>query len=72
MLRVILDTNIYGKLIEEKRVDEVIAKIKDDESFKIYGFQPIRKELRDIPKTSKLGKLNKRNRQSKQRMRMIL
>ena len=61
MLRVIFDTNIYGKLIEENRIQEITAKIKSDEKFKVYGFQPIRKELRDTPKTSKLGKLSKRN-----------
>lgn len=61
MLRVIFDTNIYGKLIEEVNTPDIIAKIKNDENFKVYGFQPIRKELRDTPKTSKLGKLSRRN-----------
>ena len=61
MLRVIFDTNIYGKLIEEKYFEEISTKIKEDKEFKVYGSQIIRKELRDTPKTSKLGKLNKRN-----------
>ena len=58
---VIFDTNIYGKLIEEKNVNEISNKIKNDKNFIVYGFQPIRKELRDTPKTSKLGKLSRRN-----------
>jgi len=61
MLRVIFDTNIYGKLIEEKKIQEVSNKIKDDKNFIVYGFQPIRKELRDTLKTNKLGKLSRRN-----------
>ncbi len=61
MLRVIFDTNIYGKLIEEDNFGEVATKIKTDVEFKIYGFQQIRRELRDTPKASKLGRLSKRN-----------
>lgn len=61
MLRVIFDTNIYGKLIVEKRIEEISNKIKNDKDFIVYGFQPIRKELRDTPKSSKLGKLSRRN-----------
>lgn len=54
MLRVIFDTNIYGKLIEEEKFEHIVTKIKEDPQFKVYGFQPIRKELRDVPKESKL------------------
>jgi hypothetical protein len=61
MLRVIFDTNIYGKLIEERDFEQITTKIKEDNSFKVYGFQVIRKELRNTPKTSKLGKFSKRN-----------
>ena len=61
MLRVIFDTNIYGKLIEEERVNEIREKIREDKEFVIYGFQPVRKELRDTPKTSRLGRLSTRN-----------
>lgn len=61
MLRVIFDTNIYGKLIEEEQFNVVRSTIKNDKGFIIYGFQPIRKELRDTPKNEKLGKLGKRN-----------
>ncbi len=61
MLRVLMDTNIYGKLIEEKTFGELTTQIRDDPEFKIYGFSIIRKELRDTPKTAKLGKFSKRN-----------
>lgn len=61
MLRVIFDTNIYGKIIEEEDFEEIATKIKNDEKFKVYGFQIIRKELRDTPKTSKLGRFSRRN-----------
>ena len=61
MLRVIFDTNIYGKIVEEKNFEEIATKIRNDGNFKVYGFQLIRKELRSTPKTEKLGKLSKRN-----------
>jgi hypothetical protein len=61
MLRVIFDTNIYGKLIEEEKFAEIATKIKNDKDFKVYGFGAIRKELRDTPKTSKLGRFSRRN-----------
>lgn len=61
MLRVIFDTNIYGKIIEENNFEEIATQIKNDEDFKVYGFQPIRKELRDTPTTSRLGRFNRRN-----------
>ena len=32
-----------------------------DSEFVIYGFKPVRKELRNTPKTSKLGRLSQRN-----------
>jgi hypothetical protein len=32
-----------------------------DSKFVVYGFKPIRKELRDTPKTEKLGRLGTRN-----------
>lgn len=61
MLRVIFDTNIYGKIVDEKDFESIATKIKTDDDFKVYGFDLIRKELRDTPKTEKLGKLSKRN-----------
>lgn len=61
MLRVIFDTNIYGLLIKEPKVNTVREKILADSNFVVYGFKPIRKELRDTPKNEKLGKVSKRN-----------
>ncbi len=61
MLRIIFDTNIYGKIIEEENFEQIATKIKSDVNFKVYGYSPIRKELRDTPKSSRLGKLNRRN-----------
>ncbi len=61
MLRVIMDTNIYGRLVEEENFREIATKIKNDPDFKVYGFGLIRKELRDTPKTSKLGRFSRRN-----------
>ena len=56
MLRVIFDTNIYGLLIKEKDADELEKKIKEDKGFVVYGYQPIRQEIREIPKVTKLSK----------------
>ena len=53
MLRVIFDTNIYCFLIKEKDIDELERKIKEDKEFIIYGYKPIRNEIRSIPKTTK-------------------
>lgn len=61
MLRVVFDTNIYGKIADEKDFESIATKIKTDDNFKVYGFELIRKELRDTPKTEKLRKLSKRN-----------
>ena len=49
MKRVILDTNIYGKVIEKGDVDFVLNKLPNS-SILIYGSDLIRKELRDTPK----------------------
>jgi hypothetical protein len=47
MLRVIFDTNVYGKLIEEDTFADIKDQIRDDKEFIVYGFKPVRKELRD-------------------------
>jgi len=61
MLRVIFDTNIYGLLIKEGKIEVIGKKIADDTDFIVYGFRPIRKELRDTPKDVKLERLSTRN-----------
>jgi len=55
MLRVIFDTNVYGFLIKEPDAFDIERRIANDKNFIVYGFQPIRKEIRDIPKATKLS-----------------
>jgi len=61
MLRVIFDTNIYSFLVKDKNVELLTTKILTDKDFLVYGYKPIRDELREVPKHLKLGKLNQRN-----------
>ena len=56
MLRVIFDTNIYGHLLNENDADELNKAITQDKEFIVYGYGPIRKEIRAIPKITKLSK----------------
>src|SRR3989344_7827550 len=56
MLRVIFDTNIYGFLIKERDAVELENRIKEDKEFIVYGYKPIRNEIRAIPKITKLSK----------------
>ena len=56
MLRVLFDTNVYGHLITEKDLIEIQKKIKEDKEFKVYGYKPIRNEIRAIPKITKQSK----------------
>ncbi len=55
MLRIILDTNIYGFLIKEKNIDDLNKKLKENKDLKIFGYKVIKEELRDVPKKQKLG-----------------
>lgn len=61
MLRVIFDTNIYGLLIKEEKIERIRDELLKDSNFVICGFGLVRKELRDTPKNEKLGRLSKRN-----------
>ena len=56
MLRVIFDTNIYGKLLEEPDTEEIEKRINEEKDFVVYSFPLIRKELRNIPKTTKASR----------------
>ncbi len=47
-LRLLLDTNIYGKIFEQEDED-LIPQIVESNKILIYGFTLIRKELRNIP-----------------------
>jgi len=56
MLRVIFDTNIYGLLVKEKDAIEIESSIVKDKEFIVYSYKPIRQELRNIPRVTKLSK----------------
>jgi hypothetical protein len=59
MLRVIFDTNIYGRLAIEPDGKKIEDRILSEKDFIVYGYSPIRKELRKIPKTTKLSRRNR-------------
>lgn len=56
MLRVLLDTNIYGNLLEEADAEEIEQRIKEEKDFIIYNFPLIRKEIRNIPKLTEASR----------------
>lgn len=50
MLHVLFDTNIYGKVFQDKDGLELVQRIKTDPAFLIHNFRLIRNELRKVPK----------------------
>ena len=54
MRRVLLDTNIYGLIVKKKEIDLIKSAFECKKNVLIYGFDIIRKELRDVPKKLKL------------------
>ncbi|MEW6063455.1 MAG: PIN domain-containing protein [Nanoarchaeota archaeon] len=56
MKRLLLDTNIYGELVIDQNFEAIIKKIKTSDSIRIYGSKVIRDELRNTPKSMKIGK----------------
>lgn len=56
MLRVLFDTNIYGNLLEEPDTLQIEDKIHQEKEFIVYNYPLIRKELRNIPKTTKASR----------------
>ncbi len=51
MLHVILDTNIYGKILDDKEYGGKLSeKLKKDPSILVHNFRLIRQELRGAPK----------------------
>ncbi|MBI5072388.1 hypothetical protein HZA99_01070 [Candidatus Woesearchaeota archaeon] len=60
MKRVLMDTNIYGRLIEDPLFLEVFSKVVPHD-FVVYGTPLIRKELREIPTSLKIEEKSKRN-----------
>ncbi len=59
MLRVIFDTNIYGRLASEPDGLTLEERIRNEKYFIVYGYAPIRQEIRNIPKSSKLSQRNR-------------
>ncbi|MDO8460524.1 MAG: hypothetical protein Q7S74_05420 [Nanoarchaeota archaeon] len=49
MSNVILDTNIYGRFIEDDEGIMLVDKIVRDDKFVIHNFRLIRDELRNVP-----------------------
>jgi len=56
MKRVILDTNIYGRIVDMEQVEEVRELAEKRRDIIIYGFDIIRKELRNTPRDMTIGK----------------
>ena len=50
MKRILLDTSVYGKLIEEDGVRRLVETRLKLNEYVVYGSQTIRKELRDTPR----------------------
>ena len=59
MKRELLDSNIYGKIIEKMEVDFVLNNLPKS-GIVVYGIDIIRKELRDTPKEKIIVSENKR------------
>lgn len=59
MRRVLLDTSVYGKLIEDEETIKLISK-KVPSEFVIYGLKIVRDELRKTSTTVKFAGRNKR------------
>lgn len=60
MLRVLLDTSVYGELILDSNVLEKTENSVAISRIRVYGNKIIRNELRDTPKKIRLGKKRKR------------
>ncbi len=56
MKRVILDTNIYGRIIERKEEEEIQRSLEKRKDVVICGFDAVRKELRDLSGETFIGK----------------
>lgn len=51
MITALLDTNIYGRFVEERQEGLALAnKVKQDSNFMVHNFKLIRNELRKAPK----------------------
>lgn len=53
MKRILLDTNVYGKLVEDTFIFPLLLDRKKRNDIIVYGTDIVRKELRAIPKKAK-------------------
>lgn len=60
MKRIILDTNIYGLIVVDNDRNKVRYSIEKEKAVVVYGLPLIRKELRDTPKSIRVGGANLR------------
>jgi hypothetical protein len=60
MKKLILDTNIYGEMVIDKELNILKNACSINSNFLIYGFQVIRKELRDTSKNKSFAGRNLR------------
>lgn len=56
MKRVLLDTNIYGRIVDKKEEDKIKELTERRKDTIIYGFDVVRKELRATSKKVRFGK----------------
>ena len=61
MKRIILDTNIYGLIVEDPERDIVRNGIENKKAVIVYNLSLIRKELRDTPRNIRFEGENLRN-----------
>ena len=59
MKRVLLDTNIYGKIIERGEVELIESLMEKEKGIFVYGSKVVRKELRNTPKEIAVKEKNK-------------
>jgi len=50
MIHALLDTNIYGIMLNDAMAPELVQRIRQDRNFMIHNFQLIRNELRKAPR----------------------
>ncbi len=61
MKRVLLDTNIYGRLVLDNTRSKIKERLENPKHFVVYGTHIIRKELRNTPKKIRIGNVGLRN-----------
>lgn len=56
MKRVLLDTNIYGRIVERQQEERVKESLGNSPDIIVYGFDVVRKELRATSRKIRFGK----------------